>query len=215
MSKPLDQRRAFLRLQVGAAILLALGGPACAQQSVHPVLRTVRLTLAGHPSFAENVVWDKQAEHDGAIAIGLDSELYAITAGDPDAAQLLDVEAVRPGARVGVRQRSVTYLNIGEEGPHIDVPGTEARSGWTALAAASAGRFRILETADQAVRLDRKHLAKVLAHEPRWLQLAQACSGPNEGACYTVTDPEFEITVTAPDGRTTRTVVRMFTPSGC
>lgn len=215
MSTSSTQRRALLRLSLGGAILLALAGAARAQAPAQAALRAVRLTIAGHPSFAENVVWQKQGQQEGAIVIGLESDLYAIIADDPKAALLLDVEAAQPGARIGVRQRSVSYLNLDEEGPHIDVPGTEARSGWTVLEAAAAGRFRVLKTVDQPVRLDRKHLAKVLAGVPGWLKLAQACRGPNDGACYTVTDPEFEITVTAADGRTTRRIVRVFNPTGC
>jgi len=215
MSTPLEQRRAFLRLPLGVAMLLALPGSAFAQPSAGAALRTVRLTVAGHPSLAENVIWQKQPQQDGAIVIGLESDLYAIIAGDPKAVLLLDVEATQPGARVSVRQRSVSFLNLSEEGPHIDVPGADVRSGWTVLGAAAAGRFRVLETVDQPVKLDRRHLARVLASEPSWLKLAQACRGPNEGACYTVTDPEFEITVTAADGRTTRSIVRVFKPTGC
>lgn len=215
MSTPAEQRRAFLRLPLGGAILLALAGSAWAQPPAQAIFRSVRLTIAGHPSFAENVVWNKQAQQDGEIEIGLESELYMITANDPAAVLLLDVEAARPGARISVRQRSVTFLNLSEEGPHIAVPGTEARSGWTVLEAAAASRFRVVETVEQTVRLDPRHLARVLGDEPTWLKLAQACRGPNDGACYTVTDPEFEITVTAADGGTTRSIVRVFNPTGC
>ena len=189
------------------ALVLAFAGSAVA--AAPP---SVSLTAAGHPESTIAAVWAGQG---GTIELGLDSDLYAIVADRPATPLLLRVQAAQPGARVSVRQRSVTYLNLSEEGPHIAVPGTEARSAWTPLTAASADSFQLRDTARQTVRMDRRHLAAVLAGQPTWLKLAQACRGQDDGACYTVTDPEFEITVTTADGHSTRSIVRVEYPNGC
>ena len=99
------------------------------------VLAFAGTAAAGPPELIVAAVW---AGQDGTIALGLDSELYAITADQPATPLLLRLQPAQPGARIKVRQRSVTYLNLSEDGPHIAVPGTEGRSAWTTLTAASA-----------------------------------------------------------------------------
>jgi hypothetical protein len=210
MSTPAKQLRAMLRLAGQMALVLACAGSAAAAGPP-----AVSLTAAGHPEFVIAAAWAGQDRQHGRIELGLDSELYAITADQPATPLLLRVQTAQPGARIEVRQRSVTYLNLSEDGPHIAVPGTEGRSAWTTLAAASADSFQVRDTAPQTVRMDRRHLAAVLAGQPAWLALAKACPGQDEGACYTVTDPEFEITVTTADGRSTRSIVRVEYPNGC
>jgi hypothetical protein len=207
MSTPAKRLRAFLRFAGQMALVLAFAGSAAAAGPP-----AVSLTAAGHPELVIAAAWRGQ---DGTIELGLDSELYAITADQPATPLLLRVQAAQPGARVSVRQRSVTYLNLSEDGPHIAVSGTEGRSAWTTLTAASADSFQVQDTAPQTVRMDQRHLAAVLAGQPIWLALAKACRSQDDGACYTVTDPEFEITVTTADGRSTRFIVRVEYPNGC
>lgn len=178
-------------------------------------LRSVSLAAAGRPESALAAVWAGPDARAGTIELGLESVLYAIVADRPATALILQVRAAQPGSRVSVRQRSVTYLNIDRDGPHIAVPGTEARGAWTTLAAASADSFLLHDTVKQTLRMDRRHLAAVLADQPTWLALAQACRSQDEDACYSVTDPEFEITVTTADGRSTRAIVRVEYPNGC
>jgi hypothetical protein len=215
MSTPAKRLRAARRIPLMAFLLALASSAVWGRAPAVAPLQSVRLGVAGHPGFAAAVVWGKQDQHDGLIDIGLESELYAITADDPTAPLVLYVRAASAAPRVSVRQRSVTYLNLSEEGPHIAVPGTERRSAWTTLRATSNGGFRVLDTVRQAVRMSPKQLAAVLGNQPTWLRLAQACRGADDGACYTVTDPEFEITVTADDGRVTRAIVRVATPNGC
>jgi hypothetical protein len=207
MSTPANWLRAFLRCAGQLALVLAFAGSAAAAGPP-----SVSLTAAGHPEFVIAAVW---RGHVGTIELGLDSELYAITADQPATPLLLRVQPAQPGARITVRQRSVTYLNLSEDGPHIAVPGTEGRSTWTTLTAASADSFQVQDTAPQTVRMDRRHLTTVLADQPTWLKLAKSCRSQDDGACYTVTDPEFEITVTTADGRSTRAIVRVEYPNGC
>lgn len=44
---------------------------------------------------------------------------------------------------------------------------------------------------------------------------ASNCKSADDGNCYTITDPEFDVTVTATNGQVTRKIVRVFTPDGC
>jgi len=200
----------MLRLAGQIALVLVFAGTAAAAGPP-----SVSMTAAGHPEFVIAAVWGGPNAQKGTIELSLDSELYALTADKPATPLLLRVQAVQPGARVSVRQRSVTYLNLSEDGPHIAVPGTEGRGAWTTLTAASLDSFQVRDTAPQTVRMDHRHLAAVLADQPTWLKLARACRGQDEGACYTVTDPEFEITVTTADGRSMRSIVRVEYPNGC
>ena len=192
------------------ALVLVLAAPASATGAL-----SVSLAAAGHPESVLTAVWDGQERQKATIELGLESDLYALVAGESAPPLLLRVQPAQPGARVSVRQRSVTYLNLSEEGPHIAVPGTEGRSAWSTLTTASADSFQVRDTDPQTVRMDRRHLAAVLAGQPTWLKLAQACRGQDDGACYTVTDPEFEITVITADGRSTHAIVRVEYPNGC
>ena len=201
---------------LGVVLQLALpGSSALAQTRARQMLVSVRLSAAGHPGIAADVAWERERGHDGMIDVGIDSALFETGAGNPEVALLLQVRAAEPGARIAVRQRSVSYLNISGEGPHVAVPGTEARGPWSALAAGPPGAFRVHNTVGQPVRVDHRQLAAALAGQPAWLALAQGCQGPDDGACYTVTDPEFEITVTGADGRSARAIVRVFFHNGC
>lgn len=178
-------------------------------------IASVRLSAAHHADKTIDVKWEKQGTQDGVIDIEFGSEFADLTMGLDAPPMILAVQPLQPTSKITVRQRSVSYLNVGDEGPHLAVAGTEQRSAWITLEAIAPGLFRVEKTVQQKVRLRHSLFEKVLATEPTWLKLAKACKAPDEGACYTVTDPEFDITVTASDGRKTRKIVRVTTPNGC
>lgn len=153
--------------------------------------------------------------HDGVLDIGLDSALFPFMAVARPPVLILAVEAGPPTARVAVRQRSVSYLEVSDEGPHMSVPGSEQRSAWRTLTAFAPGRYRVQKTVEQKVKMGHKLLAKVFADDPHWRQLATACKGPNEGACGTISDIEFDVTVTDDNGGVTRKIIRVTFPNGC
>ncbi|KQQ91814.1 hypothetical protein [Massilia sp. Leaf139] len=205
------KRSAVTRLLLWCVFLSALAGRGVQAGDGMP---SVSLHPVGHPQLAAAVVWNRGEDHDGLIRLDRESGLFEAAATDGSSPLLLHVRA-QPGARVAVRQRSVTYLNVGDEGPHVDVPGTEQRGAWSPLDAAAHGVFRVREPVTQPLAMRRAHIAKALADDARWRDLAAACPGPDAGACYTVTDPEFEITFTAPTGTVRRAIVRVFFPNGC
>lgn len=178
-------------------------------------LTAVRLIDANKPGVTSDVVWTRSGVHDGLIDVPLESNMSHLVHGSQGEALLLYVETAQPGSRVTVRQRSVTYLNVGEEGPHVVVPGTEGRGKWAPLQAGPDGKFQVRTPRQQRVVFNHRHFAKVLKDDPRWLKLAKQCKGPDQDGCYTVTDPEFEITVTGSDGAITRRIVRVTYPNGC
>lgn len=197
-------------------LLLALSLPhAHAQAGSVGGIATVRLTALGDDAAAVDIVWEKSDMHDGVLDIGLDSGLLTLTTDDQPPALILAVEPALTTARVSVRQRSVSYLEVGDEGPHVSVQGSEQRSAWRTVTAYAPGRYRVQKLVGQKVKMGHTLLATVFADEPHWLQLALACKGPNEGACSTITDPEFEVTVTDADGSVTRKIVRVTFPNGC
>lgn len=167
-------------------------------------IASVRLSVAGHDDAAVDVVWEKHDVHDGVLDIGLDSALFPFMAVARPPALILAVRAAPRAARVVVRQRSVSYLEVSDEGPHMSVPGSEQRSAWRALTAFAPGRYRVEKTIEQKVKMGHELFARVFADDPHWRQLALACKGPNEGACGTNTDIEFDVKVTDVHGRVTR-----------
>lgn len=178
-------------------------------------IASIRLSAAGHADKTIDVKWEKQAAQDGVIDIEFGSDFADLTMGLDAQPMILAVQPLQRASKITVRQRSVSYLNVGDEGPHLAVAGTEQRSAWITLEAIAPGLFRVEKTVQQKVRLRHSLFEKVLATEPAWLKLAKACKAPDEGACYTVTDPEFDITVVARNGQKTRKIVRVTTPNGC
>jgi hypothetical protein len=178
-------------------------------------IASVRLSAVGHANSSIDAKWEKRGEQDGLIDIEFGSDFADLTMRVDGPPMILAVLPSPRDAKITVRQRSVSYLNVGDEGPHMAVAGTEQRSSWTKLTAVAPGRFRVKKTVQQKVRLQHSLFEKAFATEPAWLKLAKACNGPDDGACYTVTDPEFEITVIAANGRKTRKIVRVTTPNGC
>jgi len=178
-------------------------------------IASVRLSAAGHADSTIDAKWEKRGEQDGLIDIEFGSDFADLTMGVDAPPLILLVRPAQRGSKITVRQRSVSYLNVGDEGPHRDVAGTEQRSAWTTLTAVGPGSFRVEKTVQQKVRMRHSLFEKAFATEPAWLKLAKTCKGPDDGACYTVTDPEFELTITTVSGKKTRKVVRVTTPNGC
>lgn len=197
------------------SLLFAYSSTVAQAQVLHPEnIAAVRLSALGHEEIVEDVIWEKNGAHDGAIDIGIASKFIEL-AGTTPPKLILHIKPALPGTKVTVRQRSVTFLEVGAEGPHMVVAGSEQRSAWTPLNALAPGRFMVRKTVKQKIRLRPRLFIKAFADEPAWLALANACKSPDDGACYTITDPEFEVTVTAANGHVTRKIVRVFTPDGC
>lgn len=175
---------------------------------------SVRVSALGHQKIFEDVVWQKKDGRDGSIDTGIASAFIEVPSPTPPKL-ILDIKPARSAAKVAVRQRSVTFLEVGAEGPHAVIAGSEQRSGWTPLKAYAPGRFMVLKTVRQKISLRPALFAKAFATESEWLALAKTCKSPDDGACYTITDPEFEVTVTSANGQVTRKIVRVFTPDGC
>lgn len=175
---------------------------------------SIRVSALGHQEIFEDVIWQKKDGRDGSIDTSIASAFIDVPSPTPPKL-ILDIKPARSAAKVSVRQRSVTFLEVGAEGPHSVVGGSEQRSGWTPLKAYAPGRFMVLKTVRQKIRLRPALFAKAFATESEWLALAKTCKSPDDGACYTITDPEFEVTVTSANGQVTRKVVRVFTPDGC
>lgn len=178
-------------------------------------IASVRLSAVGHANTTIDVKWEKNGQQDGLIDIAFDSTLAELTMSRHVPPLILAVRPLQRPSIITVRQRSVSYLNVGDEGPHLAVAVTERRGSWTTLEAVAPGRFRVKKTVQQKVPMRHSLFEKAFATEPAWLKLAKACKGPDDGACYTVTDPEFEITVTTVNGQITRKIVRVTHPNGC
>ena len=178
-------------------------------------LTSVRFFPAGHPSSAVAVQWTKHADHDGLLDVPLEAEFSEITSGLASYPLILAVESASPSTQISVRQRSVSYLNIGEEGPHVSVPGSEQRGQWKPLPAASPGSFRVRATEEQVIPMRYRQYAKSLGNDQRWTPLMRKCRAANEGACYIVTDQEFEVVAVTRQGVRTRKIIRVTNPNGC
>lgn len=176
---------------------------------------SVRISAAGHPGSALAAAWLKQGQRDGLIDVGLESALAAVQAERPSAPMELEV-TVRPrSARTVVRQRSVSYLNVSDDGPHRAVPGSDQRGPWHTLTLLSRDRFAVHPIAGQVITMRPRQLAAAFGNDARWAELVRRCTPADSGPCYTVTDLEFEVTTTNHDGRNTRKIIRVAFPNGC
>lgn len=176
----------------------------------------VQLVVAGHPEHALPAVWQHRAQQDALIDIGFDSEFHGLMSTEPVKPWILEAVPALSYRSVAVRQRSVSYLNVGAEGPHVSVPGSEQRGKWTALTAMSRGRFSVRPTAEQPIKMRHEQFAHALHDkDERWSELVKQCRTANDGPCYVITDPEFEVTVVTQSGKTIRKIIRVTQPNGC
>lgn len=198
-------------------ILLASGlfAGARAASASEKAFPKVRLMVAGHPDKALQTVWKQHAQQDGLIEISFDSDFHGLMSSEPAKPWILEA-APSQYRSVTVRQRSVSYLNVGDEGPHVSVPGSEQRGRWTVLPAQSRGRFRVLPTVEKPIKMRYQQFEHALQDkDERWSNLVKQCRSANDGPCYVITDPEFEVTVVTQSGKTMRKVIRVTQPNGC
>ena len=203
-------RRILLGSLFSIVTVLAHGRP-----SIDGQLPSVRLITKGEPVVASNVVWTKEGGHDGVIDIGLGSEFVDVP--EPGSATRLLVEVKPPlhSALSSVRQRSVSYLNVSDEGPHMAVDGSERRSAWAGLKPMPGGRFVLQPTRKLHITMNHQKFASAFRDDPRWAALLAACKSSDTGACYTVTDVELEVTSTDRHRRTAKKIIRIAFPNGC
>ena len=176
---------------------------------------SVRISAAGHPGSALAAEWVKQGQLDGIIDVALESALAAVHAEQPSAPMELEVTVAPRSSRTVVRQRSVSYLNVSDDGPHTAVPGSDQRGPWRALALVSRDRFGVQPIAEQIITMRPRQFAAALGNDARWAELVETCPSATSGSCYIVTDLEFEVTTTNRAGRTARKIIRVAFPNGC
>jgi hypothetical protein len=115
-----------------------------------------------------------------------------------------------------VRQRSVTYLNIGDEGPHISIDGSNKATRWMSLNSKNANQFDVLNQAPTKLNLTRSRIISLVnKSDMNWYKLAKTCKSENDGACYVATDTEFEISVIKGKSVVSKGIVRIIYPNGC
>ena len=176
---------------------------------------SVRISAAGHPGSALAAKWVKQGPRDGIIEVELESALAAVQADVPSAPMELEVTVAPRSSRTVVRQRSVSYLNVSDDGPHMAVPGSDQRGPWRTLALVSGDRFGVHPIAEQIITIRPRQFAAALGNDARWAELVKTCTSAKSGPCYTVTDVEFEVTTTNRLGRKSRAIIRVAFPNGC
>ena len=176
---------------------------------------SVQLLAEGKPGIAANVAWAKAKGQDGTIDIGLGSEFDDVPEPGATTPLVLQVKPRSQAAATIVRQRSVSYLNVGDEGPHLAVEGSERRGAWAPLKPLPGGRFALQPTTKQHITMDHKKFARAFRDDPRWAARLATCTSSDTEACYTVTDVELEITSTDRQRRTAKKIIRISFPNGC
>ena len=204
----------FQRVSLATVFCLA-SISAHGQTTANDAAISVRISAAGHPGTALAAEWVKQGKRDGIIEVELESALAAVHAEQPSAPMELEVTVAPRSARTVVRQRSVSYLNVSDDGPHTAVPGTDQRGPWRALALVSRDRFGVQPISEQIITMRPRQFAAALGNDARWAELVKTCTSATSGSCYTVTDVEFEVTTTNRDGRNSRKIIRVAFPNGC
>lgn len=182
-------------------------------------VQRVELVTAGTPPVTMPFEWSAELKDgmSGYLDVGLGTEFSdSFTISDAPPKLLLHVIAKQTNAQIRVRQRSVTYLNVSGDGPHIAVSGTDVASSWVELRAQGSTAFPVIDQVPQKLNMTRSQIVSAVKEpDPKWVAFAESCASADTGACYTVTDTEFEISIKKGNAPASKGVVRVLYPNGC
>lgn len=211
-------RRKMLQLSF-IALMSGLSGASSALEPLSNMLQSIDLVTAGTPMANMPFEWSAQTGDGiaGSLDVGLGSKFsdhFSIS--DQQPTFTLHVTPKHKDVQIRVRQRSVTYLNVSNEGPHIAIRDTDVASNWIELRPKSSTVFPVRDQMPQKLTMTRNQIVSaVKATNAGWEEVAKTCTSADEGACYTVTDTEFEIMVVKGNAPISRGVVRVLYPNGC
>lgn len=183
-------------------------------------LARAELAPAARPALSRPFSFNAQPGEDGTLEVSIDDDALGAFADAPLQRYLLRIQPKDGGHRIDVRQRTLIYMNIGDEGPHVAIPGTEQRGAWQAGRRLAERTLEVGGLAQPTLALTRTRLlaavkATDVGRDARWLALARQCRTPDDGACYTVTDQEYEVTVSKAGRIVARGILRLRQPNGC
>lgn len=212
--------RSFKLCLLCAAACLSLAVPVRAAP-LGEVLLKAELAPLGQAATVRPFQFDspyRSAQEAGTLEVDLsDGETFG------DSAQtryLLRLQVAVADAQVAVRERTVIYMNVGDDGPHAPIVPSERRSAWRPVARGGPQLFQVGGLSEPVLKLNASELLAAVkrsevGQDPRWLAVARSCSAPDQGACYTTTDAEYEVSVTRQGRLLSRGVLRLRRPNGC
>ena len=199
--------------------LLCFFGPASAQEPLAMAVQSLELVTADTLQVKMPFEWSTELKEglSGYLDVGLGSDFSDhFTISDQPPKLLLHVTPKQKNVQIRVRQRSVTYLNVSGEGPHIAIGEADVASSWVELRPQEAGVFPVLNQVPQKLNMTRSQIiAAIKEPDPKWVEFAKTCDSADDGACYTVTDTEFEISIMKGNSPTSKGIVRVLYPNGC
>ncbi|OGB26647.1 MAG: hypothetical protein A3I66_03645 [Burkholderiales bacterium RIFCSPLOWO2_02_FULL_57_36] len=201
------------------ALLIGVSGASSALESLSTAIQRVELVTVGTPQVKMPFEWSAKTKDvlSGYLDIGLGREFSDhFTMSEQHPKLLLHVTPKQKDAQIRVRQRSVTYLNVSGEGPHIAVRGTDVASSWVELRPTNSTAFLVVDQVPQKLNMTGSQIVSAVKDTaPDWVEIAKTCVSDDDGACYTVTDTEFEISVKTGNIAVSKGIVRVLYPNGC
>lgn len=192
---------------------------------LHGYLAKAELAPKSKPGAALPFSFKADAGADATLEIPLDERGAAFT--ENPGPYLLRLQP-KGDVQLQVRQRSVIYLNLSDEGPHIALPALERRGPWQAAHPRTPQQFDVgglkapqlaFTRAQLLAAVRRSEVGSAAGNDPetqaRWIALARQCRHADDGPCYTVVDSEFEVTIRRQGRVLARGILRLRQPNGC